>query len=149
MQNPQYDWNKVDFSKRDALISRELGCSSQAVAQARKRLKKLKPITFYGQNSNFDWDKVDWSQTNKAIALSLGCSNDYVIKFRLKNKKPRSTVARERNLHRRSKYNWEIINWDLANKEIAKIVGCSIQYVALKRHSIKKQTKEIGNSAIS
>lgn len=75
----KYDWDAVDWSKRNCDIAMELGCHEVGVATRRKKHAPhtVRPI--------FDWSSVDWSKSNKEIAKETGKSAQYVANRRQKH----------------------------------------------------------------
>jgi len=145
----QINWDQVDWLKQDIVLSRELGCSREAVRQARIRLKGGSPVSFHGwtgetiKNKLVDIDTTlyDISQ----LADKLGASKRHV-----------ATVLRELGLSCKSLPNGNSVHdwsklpvdwWKKTDKELAVIIGVDSPAVVTQwrfKHGLNKKKVSYG-----
>jgi hypothetical protein len=72
-------YSNIDWSKKDAQIARERGCSRQAVHLLRL---KYAPNT---KKAKLDHDLIDWGKNNEELAKTHGYSLTYIAFLRTKH----------------------------------------------------------------
>ena len=97
----RYPWDEVDWSKYDAEIARELGCSATTVTVTRRRWGKGPPAVDgrvrSGSLYGVDWEQFDWANmTNAEIATIVGALDSSIGRKRAELGKPPSPKANRR-----------------------------------------------------
>ena len=116
------NWEDVDWTLRNADISRSLGVSMQTVSTQRSaRGKKLPPLA-RAKITEATWGMVDWTQRNATIAKSIGASMHAVSTQRIARNKKLPPLFRSHS-------KWSTVDWSLRTSVIAaqlKITPCMV-----------------------
>lgn len=131
MQKPyEYDWDSLDWSQTNKVISKITGCSTSTVR--RKRITLGKPSSSIARQQtdcdSIDWESLDWSKTDKELCEIVGCSPSTMGRRRAALEKPTSPAVR------RVEADWRSVDWTKIDRIIAKELGCSVHVVHLRRH---------------
>ena len=120
------DWERVDWSKQNCVLSEELQTRPHTIAKWRKKLGAPQAAN-HGKwrdppISRFNWEKVDWKLQDCQIAEMLGTYPSTVAKWRQKLGKPRSPSYHMHRVHPAQK-RWGKLNWKLQDIELAEKTG--------------------------
>ncbi len=125
------DWTKVDWSKTNTAIARELGIHQTYVS---KKRKNFAPQTSRSVNSvsknrgrrriKRDWSQTDWSLSNHEISQQLGLTPEYVAERRRRHAP--ATI-------RRPLPSYDSTIWRLTDTEIAQHTRFPLSYVRIVR----------------
>ena len=141
-------WESIDWIKRDVDIARDTGVSRQRIEQIRKKLGK--PNSPYQCKSPKETIIVEWINNNRSregrVTLQeikeeletagKPCSLPYI----------HSILKREGfKLTRSDTSPFEVINWGIPNRYLAKIWGMGSQIVSSKRYLGRKEHSSWNN----
>ena len=157
------DWSKIDWSKTDTQIAKELNASLPTVGINRKKQTGKKTL------KSIDWSQVDiFNDDVKSICQKLGITAEQVYTkrineskkqgFRLREKinwcevdltQPVSKIAKLHNISKQAIYNriervkilsnddWQKVDWTQDNTTLSKALLKHYDTVAHKRHELK------------
>jgi len=125
--------SKIDWSKSDAQIAREIGCHASNICR-RRRQAKIAPVTPHKRLA-VDWRSQPWETKNDTqIAKALGCSNTQV-------REKRREYARHLQRPRHTNFAWAGQDWTQHDSQIAKARGLTRGAVSSARSRYSKGIK--------
>lgn len=129
------DW---DWTKKNSELSAEHGVCLPWVGEKRKELGMPKVCGGKHWPACKDWD---WSKSNTEISRETGVQITTIARWRKTLKKPpvpRAYMVIYKDIITRQKMDLTLADWDKADVEIAKAIGCTREYIRQKRAELGK-----------
>jgi hypothetical protein len=140
------DWSSVDWKKANCDLARKHGVTAATVSVARKRhapdtVGKREGLTILGTQKSFDWSSVDWDRPNCQLSREMGTARSTVSVARKKHAP--ETVGTVRALPKLPSHrdiDWSGVDWNCANRDIAREKGVTSATVTWARRKFAPQT---------
>ena len=163
----EYDWAKVDWSKGNPEIAKEIGATRQLVRRARRRVLEAPSKPTKSTKAAIDWAAVEWKWSDHYLSGWLNRSVEVIREARARfggTGLPKhddvdwsedvSTLAERLGIcgrqARRIKHerngtspnevacaDWTTVDWSLTNKRIADDLGRSVSTVKNRRKAME------------
>lgn len=113
------DWRRVDWTKRDIDIAREVGRTKERVRQMRRELRKPNSPYHRWPDRAFEIEEVaahlNGTAVNSRDLEAIGLSRESALRHGIK------VVLIPVMERKSSKHPWHLMNWDLPNADLEEI----------------------------